>query len=448
MVEMRPEALQATLERLVRKHRVPGAQLALHQAGTTIAVQAGEHEHRSGRPIEECAAVPIGSVTKAFTASLVMVLVADGDLELGAPVREYLPELAGLGDRHTVARLLSHTAGLPAEAGSEAQTASLRRYVSANCRPESLLQPPGIGFSYSNVGYVLLGRLVETITGMSWAEALASILLEPLGIVPAFVDGPTPARPVVPGHSVNSAAGRIRPVLQSVVPAEAAAGGLAVSATDLVRLALLHVPPGVPALLPSAEAARMQQADPLAEPFGVADGWGLGLAVYRHGSAVWLGHDGNGDGTACYFRVAPAHGLVLALTANSNTGYGLWLELQDEFGAAGIPIGRHRARMSTHSVPVPPACIGIYTNGDTEYVIGAGEDGRLRFAVAGDLLTGITCHDDLTFTVPDPAAAHQSVVGRFLRDRFTGAVTGMQLGGRLIRRHSAPSHGVERRLTA
>ena len=64
---------------LVRQHRVPGAQLAIYHGGATTVSEAGELEYRTGRRVTRDAAFPIGSITKCFTATVAMILVADGD---------------------------------------------------------------------------------------------------------------------------------------------------------------------------------------------------------------------------------------------------------------------------------------------------------------------------------------------------------------------------------
>lgn len=433
-----------------RKHRVPGAQLAVHHRGRTARAEVGELESGTGRRVSRTAAFPIGSVTKSFTATLLLALAAEDELSLDAPVGEYLAELNDLGAEFTVRRVLSHTSGLAADPQSvDRGLSSLRRYVSEHCRPEQLLQAPGTGFSYSNMGYVLAGLLIETCTGMSWWDAMDSILLRPLGIEPAYVGARRPtARRVASGHSVNTAVGRVRPVQQAVAPAEAPAGGLAVSALDLIELGRLHLAPGRPRLLPAGWAALMRQATSGAEPFGLADGWGLGLAVFGSGGRIWVGHDGNGDGTACYFRVDPDGGSVVALTSNSNTGYGLWQELLGDLGAAGIPLEPHRPRTSRRPVRVPLTCAGTYLNGEVEYLVTVRTDGRFDLVADGERLGPITCYDDLTFPVHDPAATEQEAFGRFRRIPETGLIAGVEFAGRLARKstHSAPARSG--RLTA
>lgn len=198
--------LSARLSALAHTHGVPGAQLALHHGGETVGIEFGELERGTGRLVDRDAAFPIGSISKTFTASVAMILAADGDVELDVPLGEQLPELGDLGEHLTLRQVLSHTSGLASGPASEqVSSASLRRYVADHCRRHNLVRPPGTGFSYSNMGYVLVGRLIETVTGMGWREAVEAILLRPLEITPAFVgagdiraeEARPPGRPVV-----------------------------------------------------------------------------------------------------------------------------------------------------------------------------------------------------------------------------------------------------------
>lgn len=440
----------SALSALARKHRVPGAQLAIHHHGETVAGEVGELEFGTGRPVTGDAAFPVGSITKCFTATVAMILAADGDIDPGLPIGDYVPGLGHLGGITNLRQLLSHTSGLADISGMEdLSTVTLRRYVIEHARHENLVLQPGVGFSYSNPGYALVGLLIETITGMTWAEAVESILLRPLEIKPAFVNVPgttPPAHPVATGHSVSVTAGRTRPVQQSEAPAIAPAGALAVSATDLVKLGMIHAGPGGASLLPATHAAWMRQAVPCADPFGLADGWGMGLAVHRHESADWVGHDGNADGTSCYLRIDPADGWVIALTTNANTGAGLWRDLLAELARAGIPVGPSRSAAPDGPRTGPPAgCAGWYANGDAEYVVTAGANGSVHLSVDGENFVPLAFHEDLTFSVQDPSSGQQVFGGRFMREPATGKIHGIQVGGRLARRHpfrqAAPSAG-------
>jgi CubicO group peptidase (beta-lactamase class C family) len=423
-------------------HLVSGAQLAVHRDGTTLATEAGELRHGGGSPVTRDAAFPIGSITKTFTATLAMALVADGDLDLDEPLGHHLPDLGDLGDDLTLRHLLSHTGGLACGPDpAELTSGSLRRYVAEHCHPANLVLPPGTGFSYSNIGYVLTGLLVEEITGMSWSDAMTSIVLKPLGIEPAFITDDFTGRPTATGHSAHPDLGRIRPVRQSLAAAEAPAGALCASAEDLVALGRAHVPPGVPALVPPPYAEQMRRPVPGADAFGLADGWCLGLAVFDAAPGAWVGHDGNADGTACYLRIDPVGGWIIALTANANTGIGLWRDVLAGLADAGVPVpsDAHRAAPGAgRPVPeqpvTPPAeCAGSYTNGDTEYVVTATDDG-LSLTVDGEHLTVSAGADGLTFALVDGSSGQWLPGGRFQPDPVTKEIVGIQIMGRLARR--------------
>src|SRR3954469_4804036 len=153
--------LAGMLRDVARRHRVPGAQLAVHQHGDTVTAEFGELEHGAGRAVSPETAFPVGSISKVFTATLAMILVADGDLELDVPLHECLPELGDLGREITLRHVLSHTSGLASGPASEdVSRVSLRRYVVGQCHRRNLVLPPGTGFSYSNVGYAVAGLVI------------------------------------------------------------------------------------------------------------------------------------------------------------------------------------------------------------------------------------------------------------------------------------------------
>ncbi|MEV6875262.1 serine hydrolase domain-containing protein [Amycolatopsis sp. NPDC051128] len=422
------DRLRRLLEGLARRHGVPAAQLAIHAGGRTRSVAVGG--------ITAVAKFPVGSITKAFTAALAMLLVADGDLEPGDALGEHLADLGPQVGRATVAQVLSHTGGLPAALGAAADSAgSARRYVRA-CRDAGLVQPPGQGFSYSNVGYVLTGYLVEAITGMSWWEAVDTLLLDALGIVPAFVVAPGSRRRAgthVSGHAVHAATGRARPVAQTLSIVEAPAGALALSAGDLVEFGRMYCGGETP--LPADLLDLMRRPVPGAEPFGLADGWGLGLAGYRGADADWAGHDGTADGTSCHLRVDHEHGRVVALTTNAGTGSALWVDLVGELRAAGLPVGDYELPRDLDRATRPPADLsGSYTNGDLEYHVDVRADGGAVLVVDGEVYPELAVLANGSFSVREPGTGRRIVGGRFLTDPATGTVSAMQAGGRIARR--------------
>ncbi|MBU8976555.1 beta-lactamase family protein [Lysobacter sp. MMG2] len=170
-------------------------------SGTVLVERAGRVEYeRSFGLANRAFAVPntpdtrywIGSITKLFTATLVMQLVEEGRLNLDAPIRTVLPDYAGEGREATVRQLLNHTSGIANfDTVTDAATALregipayqlphdsgelLRRYASGK-----RVHAPGTTFDYNNGDYVILGKIVERATGMPFEQALSRRILAPL----------------------------------------------------------------------------------------------------------------------------------------------------------------------------------------------------------------------------------------------------------------------------
>ncbi len=411
--------LQDVLTRLARLHEVPGAQFAMLRDGRKTVVQTGvEHQDRQRR-MAASSAVPIGSITKLATATVAMVLVADDDLELDQPAGEVLG-VAGLDERYTPRHLLSHTSGLPSDPADVA-AACLREI-----RAAVPVCPPGSAFSYSNLGYALVGSMIEAVTGMTWREAVKAILLHPLKIEPAYAESPR----TVSGHAHATGQGGARPIEQALPPLLEPAGALALSAGDLVELGRIHL--GKPGLLDVVTAADMHGRVPGAEPFGLADGWGLGIAHYDDEGDVWLGHDGTADGTSCHLRIDQAGACVVAFTANGAAGTRMWQDLSTELRALGLDLPAQRPPEVSRPVPIPAGDFGTYRNGAIDYMIQADGDGGAVLVVDGELFADLTLHEDATFTVRDPATGAATPCGR-LRG-VPGAATAIEVGGRLAGR--------------
>ncbi|MCS0604344.1 beta-lactamase family protein [Streptomyces sp. LP11] len=426
--------LQNRLDALAEDHRVPGAQLVLDTGTETVSLHTGTADAGTGAPLTPDTAVPLGSLTKPYTAALVLLLADDGDLDPDEPVAEHLPELRGMPEV-TVRHLLSHTGGLPT--GPDSDTASATRgarYLASLCTADQALFPPGTDFSYSNAGYVAAGRLVEAITGMPWHEAVRALLLDPLGTVPAFIGDTTVTRPTAVGHAVNTATGQVRTVRQNLAPLEAPAGALLAGAADLAAFGAALT--GRSEALPPAVAKEMRRGESAARPGTLADGWGLGVALYRQGGRVWCGHDGNAQGTSCHLRAEPESGVVVAFTGNAGGATALWRDLAGELERiAGIRVPAAPVTPADRGRPVAlPDCLGTYRNGGTAYRVTAGPDGSPALSVDGDLSLPLVCYADLSYDLLDPVTGRPEPGGRFHRDPVTGRVERVQVTGRTARR--------------
>lgn len=131
----------------------------------------------------------IGSVTKQFTAAMILRLMEHGKLELDVPFRKYIPDYpSSHADQVTIHQLLTHTSGIPSytEFPGFMRAEARREYppdsMFARIAPLPLVFEPGSAWSYNNSGYFILGAVIERITGMSYDRALRAMLLDPLGL--------------------------------------------------------------------------------------------------------------------------------------------------------------------------------------------------------------------------------------------------------------------------
>jgi CubicO group peptidase (beta-lactamase class C family) len=141
----------------------------------------------------------VGSITKQFTAMLVMQLVEQGQIDLDAPIRRYLPVYPSpAGDRVTIAQLLNHTSGIvgyteiPTFGATARNPYTPSSFVDELFSKLDLLFEPGTKFSYSNSGYFLLGVILERITGESYEELLRDRIFAPLGMNDSGYDSTQP----------------------------------------------------------------------------------------------------------------------------------------------------------------------------------------------------------------------------------------------------------------
>jgi CubicO group peptidase (beta-lactamase class C family) len=164
----------------------------------------------------------IGSVTKQFTAMLIVQLAADKKLDLHAPISKYLPAYPKKnGDLITIHHLLTHTSGIPNFTDfpgfQEAQGKSYQPEELVRLFSDSALEfKPGSTFSYSNSGYILLGYLIEKITGKPYEQVLQENILTPLKMYNTGYDHNKELKDMAVGYDSRSGFQKARYVDMSV----------------------------------------------------------------------------------------------------------------------------------------------------------------------------------------------------------------------------------------
>ncbi|MCD2104441.1 serine hydrolase [Rhodococcus erythropolis] len=205
-----PSELQSVLNALTSSG-VVGAIATLDDSNATTVTTSGVSNRNDGRLIGDNDRVRIGSVTKTFTASLVLQLVAEGKIDLDAPIERYLPGLLRseiYGDTITVRQLLQHRSGLPEYAGepgadewaaaNEGRTLTPSEAIALALGKPAQFEP-GTSFVYTNTNYIVLGMLVEAVTERSYADELQSRILDPLSLYDTYLP-PTAERDIKGDH--------------------------------------------------------------------------------------------------------------------------------------------------------------------------------------------------------------------------------------------------------
>ncbi|MFI1164867.1 serine hydrolase domain-containing protein [Streptomyces sp. NPDC020801] len=324
MTTSQDELLAATRRALLHRiavaqteGRAPSLVAAVVRDGRTV--WHGARTSVDGHGPDENTQYRIGSITKTFTAVLVLRLRDEGVLGLGDPLEKHLP---GTGAREaTIASLLAHTGGLAAESPApwwERTPGALRPELADVLGEEPLRHPVGRRFHYSNPGYTLLGALVEELRGAAWEDVLRREVLEPLGL------HRTSARPRAP-HAGGWAVHPWADVMLSE-PAEdlgrmAPAGQLWSTTGDLARFAAF-LAKGDDRVLSADSLREMRTPAAPPEAVDVVSGYayGLGLELRRWGERLLVGHTGSLPGFLASLTIGVEEDVAAVVLANCTSG--------------------------------------------------------------------------------------------------------------------------------
>jgi CubicO group peptidase (beta-lactamase class C family) len=324
MTTSQEELLPATRRALV--HRIAVAQAEGRAPSLVAAVVRGGravwHGARTsvdGHGPDENVQYRIGSITKTFTAVLVLRLRDEGLLDLGDPLEKHLPG-TGAGEA-TIAELLAHTAGLAAESPApwwERTPGSLRPELSDVLGAQPLLHPVGRRHHYSNPGYTLLGALVEELRGAPWEEVLRAEVLEPLGLHRTSAQ---PQAPHAGGWAVHPWADALLPEPLEDLGRMAPAGQLWSTTGDLARFAAF-LATGDDRVLSAESVREMRTPAAPAEATDVVDGatYGLGLQIQHRAGRLLVGHSGSLPGFLANLTISVDDDVAAVVLANCTSG--------------------------------------------------------------------------------------------------------------------------------
>jgi CubicO group peptidase (beta-lactamase class C family) len=351
---------QQRLDALAARHRVTGATLAVLRLGEgpdsagdeLVEAATGVLNTSTGVEVTTDSVFQIGSISKVWTATLVMQLVDEGLLDLDAPLLDVLPDLRlrdpDVTREVTMRHLLTHTSGIDGDVFTDTGRGDdcLERFAVALLdAPQN--HPLGATFSYCNSGFSLAGRVVEVLRGGTWDAALRERISTPLGLThTSTLPEEAILHRAAVGHTSPEPDDDPVPVTTWVLPRSTGPAGLVnATARDVAAFARLHLRDGVAddgtVVLSPASVAAMQahQAD-LPDTYSLGDSWGLGWIRFDwHGERLY-GHDGSTYGQNAYLRVLPSQGLVVALLTNGGHSADLYRALYGELFSelAGVRI--------------------------------------------------------------------------------------------------------------
>lgn len=330
-----PEAIDATARRALDTFRVPGMAITVVQGDSTYAAGYGVLEQGGDAAVDADALFQIGSVSKAFTAAALALLVDEGKLGWDDPVIDHLPEFrmydAWVTREFTVRDLLTHRSGLPLGAGdllmfpegtaTRAEIIHALRYL----KPSSSFRAK---YDYDNLMYIVAGEVVARVSGSSFEDFVEQHLFKPLGMqdCTATASRARAGAPKATPHILVD--GQLRTTGAGVQDVVAAAGGVTCSARSMGRWMTMLLNRGRDAdgrqLISAQQFAQLvapvtllPTAPYLAEHAGTymsayALGWNVstfyGQPAWSHGGAVW--------GMTSFLMVLPQQGLALFAAGN------------------------------------------------------------------------------------------------------------------------------------
>ncbi|WP_436319174.1 serine hydrolase domain-containing protein [Streptomyces virginiae] len=285
--------LDAAVRQVMREAGVPGVIVGLWAPGKGSYVKAfGVADKATGAPMRTDFNTRIGSQTKTFTVTALLQLVDQGKVGLDDPIGDYIPGVPN-GDRITLRELAGMRSGLFNYSEDPAFDKALTTDPDRRFTPQELLDysfkhpvqfPPNAQFQYSNTNLVLLGLVIEKVTGRPLADVIDKDVVEPAGLNRTFF--PTGAefpRPHAQGYTDQTASGKVE-VSTDWDPSWAWAAGAMISDLQNLRSWARTLATGT-LLTPETQAQRLKTTS-----VGIPGaGYGLGLFDVQG----WIGHNGS-----------------------------------------------------------------------------------------------------------------------------------------------------------
>lgn len=323
---------------------VTGAVLGVWADGELSIAAYGVLNRSTGVEVTPDAVFQIGSVTKLWTATMVMQLVDEGRLSLDNTVAELVPGAPLMvADAITVRHLLTHTSGIDGDVFTDTGRGDdcVDRYVSRLGTVQQVFGP-GAAYSYCNAGFVVLGRIIELLDGRTWDASLHARLVEPLGVASTVT---LPEEAILHRAAVGRTSSGLPVHLWQLPRSIGPAGLITQSAADLLTFARAQLDNG--SVVASSVSAKAL-IQPLVAIPGAAGGLthvGLAWRVYDWSGRRVIGHDGLTMAQMSFLRLDPEARLAVCLLTNSDNAPALAQSIISEVFEFHTGVG----------IPAPPS---------------------------------------------------------------------------------------------
>jgi CubicO group peptidase (beta-lactamase class C family) len=254
----------------------------------------------------------LGSVTKQFTAASILLLQERGKLKVEDPVKKYLPDAPAAWDGITIFHLLTHTSGIPnftsfPDYRSTESTPTTPAQLVARFRDNPLDFAPGTAWSYCNSGYVLLGYLIEKVSGVPYARFVHDNIFEPLGMKDSGYDSSTVK---IPRHATGYSPGKDGPEIAGYIDMSIpfSAGALYSTTGDLLKWQRG---------LYGGKLLKPESLKAMTTPFKNNYAFGLSVKPAPNGGQV-ISHNGGIEGFNTHLGYVTASKLTVVVLANLN----------------------------------------------------------------------------------------------------------------------------------
>ena len=308
-------AVDAVVKTAMQQQGIPGMTVALAKNGTMLYVKAyGVSDLAAQLATQPSTIFQIGSITKQFTAALIMQLQEQGKLQVDDSINLYFPEYK-FPSAITLRMLLTHTSGLadytsfPQYPDWSTNGVSEATVLSAISQ-EPLLFQPDTQWSYSNSNYFVLWAIIVKITGQSYPANLAQSIFQPLGLTSTYYSLPPSGQAAI-GYTGNASYQSPAQIVNRSAPF--AAGALSSNVYDLVAWdnALVHGK-----VVSPASFTEMTTPDGFSIPGGGSYGFGLGLRTFNNRPTIW--HNGAINGFTAETDVFLDSGFAVVVLTNSD----------------------------------------------------------------------------------------------------------------------------------